>query len=399
MIEGDLHTQEAVIAGQVSGAIIARERVELQATAVVTGDIHTPRIAIVEGRQGHRRGQNGRGGGAGRRGFPQELINQLSCGNQSFVAQSTVPLDLSVRLKWLMLSLLLALLGCASRQPQDGRTPGRPDHARLASPTRPGTPAPTHGLQRDPRLARPRRSATSRPGPRRSRTRRSGPTPPRATTWSSPTASSSRTRRSGSRRSTRSTVFIVTSGAPGARRNVAPLIFRLEEASYLAGMVAGRPHQEQRARLRGRDRAAADQGGLPGLGERGQGGQPEGPEPRDLPQQLRRRGGRAGGGAGADPGRARTCSTTTPTRRRWPVPGGEGEPGGLRLRRQRRPVRARAGAGGRQRRHRPAPRLPAGGPGGEGRHASRPRSRPSGWRAAWCATSRIPRSTAWSPPA
>ena len=34
------------------------------------------------------------------------------------------------------------------------------------------------------------------------------------------------------------TVFIVTSGAR-ARGNVAPLIFRLEEASYLAGMVAG----------------------------------------------------------------------------------------------------------------------------------------------------------------
>ena len=49
VIEGDLHTQEAVIAGQVSGGIRARERVELQATAVVAGDIHTPRIAIIEG--------------------------------------------------------------------------------------------------------------------------------------------------------------------------------------------------------------------------------------------------------------------------------------------------------------------------------------------------------------
>jgi cytoskeletal protein CcmA (bactofilin family) len=49
VIEGDLHTQEAVIAGQVSGAIHARERVELQATAMVAGDILTPRISIVEG--------------------------------------------------------------------------------------------------------------------------------------------------------------------------------------------------------------------------------------------------------------------------------------------------------------------------------------------------------------
>src|SRR5919201_5102123 len=45
VIEGDLHAQEAVIAGQVSGAIHARDRVELQASAVVAGDILTPRIA------------------------------------------------------------------------------------------------------------------------------------------------------------------------------------------------------------------------------------------------------------------------------------------------------------------------------------------------------------------
>jgi cytoskeletal protein CcmA (bactofilin family) len=49
VIEGDLHTQEAVIAGQVSGAIHARERVELQASALVAGDILTPRISIIEG--------------------------------------------------------------------------------------------------------------------------------------------------------------------------------------------------------------------------------------------------------------------------------------------------------------------------------------------------------------
>jgi cytoskeletal protein CcmA (bactofilin family) len=49
VIEGDLHTQEAVIAGQVNGAIHARERVELQATAMVSGDILTPRISIIEG--------------------------------------------------------------------------------------------------------------------------------------------------------------------------------------------------------------------------------------------------------------------------------------------------------------------------------------------------------------
>ena len=48
-IEGDLHTQEAIIAGTVTGGIHASDRVELQATAVVAGDIHTARIAIIEG--------------------------------------------------------------------------------------------------------------------------------------------------------------------------------------------------------------------------------------------------------------------------------------------------------------------------------------------------------------
>jgi cytoskeletal protein CcmA (bactofilin family) len=49
IIEGDLHTHEAVIAGTVTGGIHASDRVELQETAVVSGDIHTARIAIVEG--------------------------------------------------------------------------------------------------------------------------------------------------------------------------------------------------------------------------------------------------------------------------------------------------------------------------------------------------------------
>jgi cytoskeletal protein CcmA (bactofilin family) len=48
-VEGDLHSKEAVIGGEVRGTIHATDRVELQATAVVEGDINTPRIAILEG--------------------------------------------------------------------------------------------------------------------------------------------------------------------------------------------------------------------------------------------------------------------------------------------------------------------------------------------------------------
>ena len=49
VIEGDVHTKEAVIAGEIQGTIRASERVELQATGAVRGDIHTPRISVIEG--------------------------------------------------------------------------------------------------------------------------------------------------------------------------------------------------------------------------------------------------------------------------------------------------------------------------------------------------------------
>ncbi|HEX6643996.1 MAG TPA: polymer-forming cytoskeletal protein, partial [Gemmatimonadales bacterium] len=39
----------AVIAGEIQGTIRAAERVELQASGVVRGDIHTPRISVIEG--------------------------------------------------------------------------------------------------------------------------------------------------------------------------------------------------------------------------------------------------------------------------------------------------------------------------------------------------------------
>ena len=113
----------------------------------------------------------------------------------------------------------------------------RPRHPRLHRRRRlelrrlPRTPT-------DPRLPGPQLSAMSRPGPPPSRTKHSAPSLLRDTTWSSRMDLSSRTPPSGSRPSTprRS-----SSSRPGRAPtgNVAPLIFRLEEASYLAGMIAG----------------------------------------------------------------------------------------------------------------------------------------------------------------
>ncbi len=49
VVEGDLHTAEAIIGGEVRGITHAEERVEIQATASVEGDILTRRIVIMEG--------------------------------------------------------------------------------------------------------------------------------------------------------------------------------------------------------------------------------------------------------------------------------------------------------------------------------------------------------------
>src|SRR5688572_26883142 len=40
-VEGDIHTEDAVIGGRVTGSIEARARVELQSTCTVTGEIRT----------------------------------------------------------------------------------------------------------------------------------------------------------------------------------------------------------------------------------------------------------------------------------------------------------------------------------------------------------------------
>ena len=46
---GDIHAREVVVGGTITGNVHASERVELQATAVVTGDVHTGTILIQEG--------------------------------------------------------------------------------------------------------------------------------------------------------------------------------------------------------------------------------------------------------------------------------------------------------------------------------------------------------------
>ncbi len=48
-VEGDVHAREAVLGGEVMGFIVAEERVEIQPSAVIRGDIVTPRLMVHEG--------------------------------------------------------------------------------------------------------------------------------------------------------------------------------------------------------------------------------------------------------------------------------------------------------------------------------------------------------------
>src|SRR5213594_2827895 len=48
-VEGDVITREAIIGGEVRGSIRADERIEIQSTSVVHGDIAAKRILVQEG--------------------------------------------------------------------------------------------------------------------------------------------------------------------------------------------------------------------------------------------------------------------------------------------------------------------------------------------------------------
>ncbi len=49
VVEGDIHTHEAVVGGKVVGSIFASERIEVQQGSVVQGDIATKRLTVQEG--------------------------------------------------------------------------------------------------------------------------------------------------------------------------------------------------------------------------------------------------------------------------------------------------------------------------------------------------------------
>jgi cytoskeletal protein CcmA (bactofilin family) len=49
LVQGDVHTQDAVVSGTVLGSVIAASRLELQATSRIDGDIQARRLQLEEG--------------------------------------------------------------------------------------------------------------------------------------------------------------------------------------------------------------------------------------------------------------------------------------------------------------------------------------------------------------
>jgi cytoskeletal protein CcmA (bactofilin family) len=49
VVDGDILTQDAIIGGRVTGAVVAESRLELQATCVIDGEIRARRIKLEEG--------------------------------------------------------------------------------------------------------------------------------------------------------------------------------------------------------------------------------------------------------------------------------------------------------------------------------------------------------------
>ncbi len=48
-VDGDISTQDAVISGKVTGTLVAASRLEIQSTAVIEGEVRTPRLQLEEG--------------------------------------------------------------------------------------------------------------------------------------------------------------------------------------------------------------------------------------------------------------------------------------------------------------------------------------------------------------
>lgn len=74
VVEGDVHTREAIVGGRVTGSIFAEERVEVQPKSVVHGDIMTQKLIVHEG---------GEVNGSVQMGDPKALTKARSDGRQA----------------------------------------------------------------------------------------------------------------------------------------------------------------------------------------------------------------------------------------------------------------------------------------------------------------------------
>ena len=83
LVNGDIETQDLIVAGRVSGTITAQSRVELQASCHVEGDIRSRRVKLEEGGRVEGRLQMGAQKAEGerpRKGMPQPPLSRAAAG-------------------------------------------------------------------------------------------------------------------------------------------------------------------------------------------------------------------------------------------------------------------------------------------------------------------------------
>jgi cytoskeletal protein CcmA (bactofilin family) len=49
MVKGDVHAREAIVGGRIEGSVTATERVEVQGTALINGDLFAKSMLVQEG--------------------------------------------------------------------------------------------------------------------------------------------------------------------------------------------------------------------------------------------------------------------------------------------------------------------------------------------------------------
>lgn len=85
LVQGDIRVPSAIIHGKVCGDVYAVERLELAATARITGDVCYRSIVVAAGGQIHGRLQHGSSDGDGTAALPPAPADAMDAGSTNFI--------------------------------------------------------------------------------------------------------------------------------------------------------------------------------------------------------------------------------------------------------------------------------------------------------------------------